>query len=242
MRGLRGADHARAVRRAHGVTALLALASAFAMLQPDAVRAQNESAARQAEAREYLRSGQYADAIDAYDAMIRIEPAAALARASMMEALIATGQYEEAIDVGRAAPEPELVAHLTGDALHAVGRLDEAAQAYRQGAASGARWALTSEARLAELILARGDVDDAMRRFDAFIDIYNNAQGNLSSWDLVAVGRAVRHLGRTDPAYFQDALKAFDEASSADPTWAEPYVLIGNLFLEKYDSPAAKEE
>lgn len=242
MRGLRRADHARAVRRAHRVTAVLALASAFAMLQPDAVHAQNESAARQAEAREYLRSGQYADAIDAYDAMIRIEPAAALARASMMEALIATGQYEEAIDVGRAAPEPELVAHLTGDALQAMGRLDEAAQAYRQGAASGARWALTSEARLAELILARGDVDDAMRRFDAFIDIYNNAQGNLSSWDLVAVGRAVRHLGRTDPAYFQDALKAFDEASSADPTWAEPYVLIGNLFLEKYDSPAAKEE
>ena len=242
MRGRRGADHPRAARRAQSVTALLALAGAFVGLLPDSAQAQDESAARLAEAREYLRSGHYTDAIDAYDAMIRAEPAAALARASMMEALIATGQYQEAIDVGRAAPEPELVAHLTGDALHAVGRLDEAAQAYRQGAASGARWALTSEARLAELVLARGDVDDAMRRFDAFIDIYNNAQGNLSSWDLVAVGRAVRHLGRTDPAYFQDALKAFDEASTADPTWAEPYVLIGNLFLEKYDSPAAKEE
>jgi tetratricopeptide (TPR) repeat protein len=238
-----GADHARAARRSRGLTALLACASVFGVvLLPDSAHAQDESAARQAEARDYLRSGRYDEAIDAYGAMIRAQPTAALARASMMDALIATGQYEEAIDVGRAAPEPDLVAHLTGDALQALGRLDEAAQEYRRGAASGARWALTAEARLAELSLARGEVDDAMRRSDAFIDVYNNARGNLSSWDLVAVGRAVRHLGRTDPAYFQDALKAFDEASTADPTWAEPYVLIGNLFLEKYDSPAAKEE
>lgn len=221
--------------------ALLSVALLLAVT-PGGLRAQDDASDPRAEARSLLRSGQYAEAIDAYADIVRAQPAASLARASMMEAMVATGAYEDAIEVGQAAPEPALVAHLTGDALWATGRLDEAAQAYRLGAASGARGELTAEVRLAELLFERGDTDDAMRRFGAFIDVYNDANGNLPSWDLVAVGRAMRYLGRANPAYFQDALKAYDEASSADPTWAEPYVLIGTLFLEKYDSPAAKQE
>lgn len=225
-----------------GVTlAALACLCSGAAVSPTIVLAQAD-AAQYAEARDLMRSGRYAEAIEAYGDVVRARPDASLARASLMQALIATGRYEDAIEVGRASPEPDVVAHLTGDALRAIGRDDEAAQAYRAGAASGTRWALTAEVSLAELLFDRGDIDDAMRRFDGFIDVYNAATGNLPSWDLVAVGRAVRYLGRTNPAYFQDALKAFDEASQADPTWAEPYVRIGNLLLEKYDSPAAKEE
>ena len=238
----RGLARPRPAGPAVELRALLTCLVTFSIVGPSPVRAQQESTGRQAEAREHLQSGRYDDAIRAYEAMVRAEPAASVARASLMEALISTGQYEEAVEVGLAAPRPELVAHLTGDALQALGRLDEAEQAYGEGARSGTRWALTAEGRRAELAFARGDVDDAMRRFDSFIDTYNDARGNLSASDLVAIGRAVRYLGRTDPAYFQDALKAFDEASTVDPTWAEPYVLIGNLFLAKYDSPAAKAE
>ena len=226
------------MKRTTGLGLTLALGIGLA---PHVIFGQSTSST-QATAREYLRSGQYVEAIDIYGDMVRDQPADALVRAFLMEALIATGRYEEAIRTGRDAPDPGAVAHLTGDALRASGRLDEAAQAYRQGATSETRWALTARVGLAELMFARGQVDEAMRRFDSFIDLYNNAAGNLSSSDLVAVGRAVHYLGRTDPAYFQDALKAFDEASRADPGWAEPYVRIGNLFLEKYDSPAAKEE
>src|SRR5690606_20091723 len=82
----------------------------------------------------------------------------------------------------------------------------------------------------------------AMRAFDRFIDVYNGAGGRMSARDLVAVARAVTYLGRNDPALFQDALRAFDEAAAADPGWHEPRVRVGNLFLDKYDSPSAQEE
>jgi tetratricopeptide (TPR) repeat protein len=204
---------------------------------PERLVAQDAAAAREA-----LRAGEYAAAIEAYRDVLGADAGAVQARIGLIEALLATGEYSDAIETGQAAPSTAAVAHATGDALVAVGRLDEAAQAYREGAASGGPWALTSEVSLAELMFARGQVDEAMRRFDTFIDVYNAADGQLSSRDLVAVGRAVRYLGRTNPDFFQDALKAFDEASKTDPSWAEPPRRIGDLFLEKYDSPAAKTE
>lgn len=195
-----------------------------------------------AEARELLRAGDYENAIDRYRTLVADDPTAAQARLSLIEALVATGAYEEAVRVGREAPQPTAVAYGTGVALHRLGRLDEAARAFRQGAADGGPWSLTSEVALAELMFERGQIDEAMRRFDRFIDVYNGADGRLGSRDLAAVGRAVRHLGRREPNLFQDALRAFDEAAAADPTWMEPAIRAGELFLDKYDSPAAKEE
>ena len=195
-----------------------------------------------AEARTALRSGGYDDAIGLYRDLLDERPGAVRERAELMEALLATGQYQEALEVGRSAPDPAAVAHATGDALRRLGRLDEAAQAYRQGAAAGGPYALTAEVSLAELLFHRGRIDEAMERFDAFIDIYNGADGRLGARDLAAVARAVRYLGRNDPNLFQDALRAFDEAAQADPGWMEPVVRAGELFLEKYDSPAAKTE
>ena len=81
-----------------------------------------------------------------------------------------------------------------------------------------------------------------MARFDRFIDIYNTSDGRLSATELVAVGRAVRYLGRTNPGLFQDALRAFDEAASLAPMWHEPRVRAGELFLEKYSSTDAQSE
>lgn len=214
---------------------LLALTAAPTLAAP--LAAQDAGAARTA-----LRAGEYEDAIDAYRGLLRSRPGEAGLRIDLMEALLATGAYEDAIAVGRAAPESAPVANATGEALVRVGRLDEAAQSFREAAAAGGPWALTAEVNLAELLFDRGEIDDAMARFDRFIDVYNGANGQLSARDLVAVGRAVRYLGRNNPDFFQDALRAFDEAAKTDPTWAEPIVRVGNLFLEKYDSPAAKAE
>lgn len=194
------------------------------------------------EARAALRSGEYEDAIAAYEEILEADPRAARSRVELMEALLATGRYEDAVEVGREAPDPGVVAHATGDALVRLGRLDEAAQAFRQGAADGGALALTAEVSLAELLFMRGQIDEAMERFDRFIDIYNGADGSLGSRDLAAVGRAVRYLGRREPNLFQDALRAFDEAARADPTWADPVVRAGELFLDKYDSPSSKAE
>jgi tetratricopeptide (TPR) repeat protein len=195
-----------------------------------------------AEARAALRAGEYEEAIDLYEDLLDENPGAVQARVSLIEALIAVGSYEDAIETGRAAPNQDAVANAVGEALLQVGRLDEAERAFESAITEGGPWALTARVNLAELHFDRGRIDDAMARFDQFIDVYNAADGGLTSRELVAVGRAVRYLGRTDPDLFQDALKAFDEAATKDPTWMEPYVRVGELFLEKYDSPSAKIE
>ena len=208
----------------------------------EGVAQNNEASDAYAEARQALRAGEYAEAIDGLEDVLQTIPGEARVRIDLMEGLVATGRYEDAVAIGEAAPDPTPVANATGEALLRLGRLDEAAQAFRDAASSGGLWALTAEVNLAELYFDRGDLDEAMQRFDHFIDLYNNADGNMRSRDLVAVGRAVRYLGRNEPDLFQDALRAFDEASQADPTWAAPSVRAGELFLQKYDSPGAKEE
>ncbi len=144
--------------------------------------------------------------------------------------------------MAREAPDAGAAADALGRVLERRGDLDGAEAAYRQGVEAAGEDRLTAEVDLADLLFRRGRVDEAMARFDRFIDVYNQANGTLSARDLVAVGRAVHRLGRTDPDLFQDALRAFDEAFSADPGWTEPSLLAGALFLEKYDSPAAQKE
>jgi tetratricopeptide (TPR) repeat protein len=202
-----------------------------------ALAAQDPAAARAA-----LRAGRYDDAIEEYRDAVRANPSLADARIGLMQALVATGEYEEAVTVGRAAPDPMAVANATGEALLRLGRLEEAEAAFTQAAERDGPWALTAQANLAELWFMRGRIDEAMREFDRFIDVYNGANGRLSARDLVAVARAVTYLGRNEPALFQDALRAYDEAAAADPGWHEPKVRVGNLFLDKYDSPSAQEE
>jgi len=195
-----------------------------------------------ADARSALGAGEYDDAIELYGDLLAAQPGAARLRVDLMEALVATGEYAEALSAGRAAPDAPAVANATGEVLVYLGRMDEAEEAFRLAMTAGGPWALTAEVNLAQALFDRGRVDDAMQRFDRFIDIYNSSDGRLGSRDLVAVGRAVRYLGRTDPNLFHDALRAFDEAATADPTWMEPVVRVGGLFLDKYDSPAAKAE
>ena len=206
-------------------------------LVPGAAFAQSEEEARSA-----LRSGAYEDAIGQYRRLVRARPGDVELRVELMEALVATGRYDDAVDAGRDAPNPAAVANATGEALLRMGRLDEAESAFRSAVEAGGPWTRTAEVNLAELLFRRGRLDEAMERFDAFIDVYNSAAGRLAARDLVAVGRAVRYLGRMQPALFQDALRAFDEAARADPTWSQPLSRAGELFLEKYDSRAAKEE
>ncbi len=199
--------------------------------------AQESSAARGLEA---LRSGSYDEAIALLDDAVGENPGEPQRRIDLIEALLAVGRYEDAISTAESAPESASVANARGLAYLSVGQLDQASQAFREGVAHGGPYALTAEVNLAELYFERGEVDEAMQRFDRFIDVYNEADGQLSATDLVAVGRALRYLGRTESVLFQDALRAFTEAQSKAPQWATPGIHIGNLFLEKYDSPTAK--
>jgi len=195
-----------------------------------------------AEGQAELRSGNYDDAQRIFRRVLRDDASSLGARRGLIEVLTTQGEYEEAEGLALAAPEPVGIANALGEVLLLSGKLDEADRAFRRAIDGGAPDALTAEANLAELLFDRGEIDEATRRFDRFIDIYNDADGRLRAADLVAVGRAVSFLGRTEPALFPQALRAFDEASAADPGWPEPLVRLGSLFLGKYQSSSAQTE
>ena len=195
-----------------------------------------------AQAHESLQAGQYEDAARAFRTILENDPSSYDVRRDLIRALLSTGEYDASELLAREAPAPGAFANTLGEILVIQGKLEEAATAFQESIDANARDALTAEVNLAELLFSRGEIDEAMTRFDRFIDIYNASNGRLSATELVAVGRAVRYLGRTNPDLFQDALRAFDEATTIAPTWHEPRVRAGELFLETYSSTDAQSE
>ncbi len=195
-----------------------------------------------AQAHELLQAGQYEDAARAFRTILENDPSSYDVRRDLIRALLSTGEYDASELLAREAPAPGAFANTLGEILVIRGKLEEAATAFQESIDANARDALTAEVNLAELLFSRGEIDEAMTRFDRFIDIYNASNGRLSATELVAVGRAVRYLGRTNPDLFQDALRAFDEATTIAPTWHEPRVRAGELFLETYSSTDAQSE
>jgi len=195
-----------------------------------------------AQARESLQAGQYKDAARAFRTILENDPSSYDVRRDLIRALLSTGEYDASELLAREAPAPGAFANTLGEILVIQGKLEEAATAFQESIDANARDALTAEVNLAELLFSRGEIDEAMTRFDRFIDIYNASNGRLTATELVAVGRAVRYLGRTNPDLFQDALRAFDEATTIAPTWHEPRVRAGELFLETYSSTDAQSE
>lgn len=159
--------------------------------------------------------------------------------------LFLTGQYEEAEAMLRGAEEArggaarpaELL--LLGRILRATGRLEEASGSFTRAAEADGGVGLLAELHRGEVLLSMGERDEAFRIFDGFIDVYNRSP-SLDSRGLLAVAGAVRHLGARDPALFQDALRAYDEAVEADPTNLEAHLGTGELFLDRFNAPDAR--
>lgn len=166
------------------------------------------------------------------------------ARRDLIRTLTEVGRYAEAEQEGRrfaaGADSGAAVAAALGEALERQGKVAEAQRFYRL-AASRASDSLVARYHLARLDWDRGRHAEAMEAFDRFIDVYNDAQGRLSSEDLAAVGGALRYLGRRDPQLFRDALKALDEAVARDSGNVAARIQAGELFLEKYNSADARE-
>jgi cellulose synthase operon protein C len=211
--------------RRRGVTLLL-----LTLLLPGLACAQPVQGGQDPEAA--LRAGRYEEAVSLGRQALARDPADGRARRALVGALAETGRYEEAEE---AAGELTL---LRGEMLLARGRRAEAEAAFREAVERGGPDRLGAELHLATLLFYRGERDEALRRFDRFIDVYN-ASGSLTAAELVAVGTAVRYLGERDPALFRDAVKAYDEAAAADPADPEARLRLGELFLEKYNGPDA---
>ncbi len=196
-----------------------------------------------------LRSGEYDAAIAALRELAApgeatqsdVRPEARLgAYVGYLGALAEIGRYEEAIEEGAKAPDALSVelANSIGEVLYEVGRIDEAREQFDRAWQGRAGDRHTARLNRAILEWTYGDRDFALTEFDSFIDLYSDAAA-LSARELTAIATAVRYLGVADHPLFKDALRAYDEAIAADPTALEARVLVGELFLEKYNGTDA---
>lgn len=189
-----------------------------------------------------LVSGEYEDAIRQLRRLARGRDASPAIHRALARGLSHVGRYEEAEEAARDGRERHGAAldNVLGEVLVERGRYREAEASFRAAMAGGADDRVTARVNLAELQLLTGRRDEAMSAFDGFIDFYNRTR-SLSSAELTAVGIAVRHLGVEESDLLQDALRAFDEAVAADPSNPEPHLRTGQLFLDTYRSPDARE-
>ena len=195
------------------------------------------------EAHAALREGRYAEAIEGFEKESTANPTPRLYR-GWVEALRLTGAYDEALSVIQRfeSREPASVAlsNVRGEILYETGRIAEAREAFEKAVAGKAEDVLTAELNLAVILHEQGSLDEAIARFDRFIDVYNRSS-NLSAEDLTAIAIACKYLGVTDHQLFRDALRALDEAKAKDPSSLNPSIRAGELFLEKYNSPDANQ-
>jgi tetratricopeptide (TPR) repeat protein len=91
----------------------------------------------------------------------------------------------------------------------------------------------------AELAMSRGDRATATALARSVIRTYESASQPWTSADLTAVARAYVVLG--DAASVRAALRAFDAAVAADPRNVDAVIRTGDLFLEKYNAPEARD-
>ena len=199
--------------------------------------AQTEEAAFSA-----LASGDYDDAIRQLRRLAGRRDGTVEAHRALVRALAEVGRYDEAEEEARDGRDRHGAAleNVLGEVLVARGRYPEAEASFLAAMAGRADDHVSARVNLALLQLLTGRRDEAMRVFDGFIDLYNQSR-SLSSPELTAVGIAVRHLGVEESDLLQDALRAFDEAVAAHADNPEPHLHTGQLFLDTYRSPDARE-
>jgi tetratricopeptide (TPR) repeat protein len=212
---------------------------------PATACAQVDSPARQLQhAQEALRTGAYDDARSSATKVLTSDAASAPALRVLTRALLLTGHAASAESAATAFVRANVRSGKgyvpLGEALLLRGRLVDAESAFVRATRARASDSLTANVRLAQLRFDRGEVDDAMRGFERFIDIYNERRARLTASELQAVALACRYLGRNDPQLFKDALKAFDDAIGKDSLDLDVRVRLAELFLEKYNSADAK--
>lgn len=197
-------------------------------------------ACAQDDAREALRTGKYQQAITLLSKVPASDSGWIDAQRDLVQAYVATGRLDDAERAARRATTAKGGSALwnpLGEVLLMRGQRAPAESAFIRAGTEHAPDSLTAAVNLAVLHYDRGERARAMKEFDRFIDIYNNASGgrDLASDELTAVARAVEYLGENDPQLFKDALKAYDRAIATDPSNEDAKLRLGELFLRKYN-------
>ena len=227
-----------------GLGLSLVLIASAAGAQQTAARYQ-EVVARLGDPESLFRTGQYKSAAEVLAALPRSDSGWLAVQPMYVRALTMIGRYDDAERVGREAIAMRggaLVLNTLGESMLERGKRAAAESMFVRAVEAHAADSLTARLNLAVLMYERGERDKALNAFDTFIDVYNKSAASLTSAELVDVGVAVRYLGVRDPQLFKDALKAFDAALRSDPQNDDARVLLGELFLGKYNFADAQTE
>lgn len=202
--------------------------------RPAAPAPNRPTAATLREARALLYSGEYKRAETALRALGQTTAGATTLLARL---LFETGRYLQSIDVALVAARDPLqrVAATTvqGQALSALGRLEEAEVAYRTIA--GDPLAYRARADLGGLLLDRGRTQEGWPWLEALVDAYRRHE-TTSAIALVAVALAARRLGD-----FQLANDVFRQAALLDRSRADTQLGWAQMFLDKFDDKHAAQ-
>lgn len=163
---------------------------------------------------------------------------AALSPRRQVQALLDAGRLDDAERTARGGGAA-LGASL-GEVLMYRGRLAQAESAFRATIAAGSPERRIAQAGLAELAARRGDADSAFRVADDIAAAFERTSAPWPSDDRTAAARAYLLLG-SDTRWVRAALAAFDAAVASDSTNVDAMVRIGDLFLDKYNAPDARE-
>jgi cellulose synthase operon protein C len=215
----------------------------FTSLAGVALLCASRALAGQEDGHDLYRSGKYQEAITALGKVPANDSDWAAAQRDLVRAYATIGKYDEAEAAARrasASPKGNALWIPLGEVLIARGKRAAAESAFVR--AQSTPDSLLASLDLAVLHYDRGEHDRAMKEFDRFIDVYNRSLGNdLSSDALMSVAIACEYLGENDPQLFHDALKAYDRATSVDPSNDVAKVRLGELFLRKYNFEEAQK-
>lgn len=160
------------------------------------------------------------------------------AAATQIRALADQGHFADAMARGALWRSVPVVALALAPVLEAQGRLGEADHAY--GSAERGPDSLRARVERLRLQRDRGAPDSAYTKLDRLVNMVEGRGGARTASELHALAVATRLLGRSDPRRFKDALRFYDAMLALDPSRLDAKAELGELFLEKFNGPAAR--
>jgi len=163
-------------------------------------------------------------------------------RLEQIEALRLGGDYPAAIERVQteleAEPDSIPLLNQLGELRLETGELEAASMRFHQALELQGPDRLTAKLNLAEIHRQRGAWQPAEILWRDIRQAYQT-ESTLSARDLFAIASATRHLGRSDPQLFKEAVQLFDQASQKDPSYLDAGIALGELLLEKYNNQEA---
>jgi len=213
------------------------------LLAQDEKPRETEEQATAKQAASSLRGGDYESAREDFSSLLKTSPGDEGLARSLARAWAATGGYQEALDVLKAAAKWESSTKLQAEAgkiCLRTGKLDAAESLFRKAIElDGGN--VTALNRLGETLSQRGRGKEAAKIWNDVIDVYQELSfqqaEELEADEFVEMGLALIHLNR-----FKDAdMIMFPQAQDQDAKCQSLLVEWGRIFQDKFNYPDARK-